>query len=244
MRSFDGRTAGRLAPALVGLALLAALAALAAPRGGTAAAAPAAARAAAAPSAAIDPRAGGLEVALGEWSVGLEAKAIRPGLVTFAIANRGKLVHGFEIERLVNGEDEDGKFETEDLRPGASTRVTLRLEPGVYKIECSVGDHDDRGMETILTVRADAPLVAPPAAKANAVAIRNFAYAPNVLRVKPGTTVRWRNADGAPHTITGKAFSSDVLNRNGAYARRFARPGTYTYICALHPQMKATVIVR
>src|SRR5688500_12040713 len=47
---------------------------------------------------AVDPRSGGLEVALGEWSIGLEAKAIRPGRVTLVITNRGKARHGFEIE--------------------------------------------------------------------------------------------------------------------------------------------------
>ena len=106
-------------------------------------------------------------MALGEWSLGIEAKAVRPGVVTFVVTNRGKLVHGFEIERR-GGDDDDedeDKFETDDLRPGQSERMTVRLAPGVYEIECSVGDHDDRGMVGTLTVRADAPLLAPPAAE-------------------------------------------------------------------------------
>ena len=56
------------------------------------------ARAAVAPAATnaagIDPRAGGFEIALGEWAISPEAKAIRPGLVTFVISNRGKFRHG------------------------------------------------------------------------------------------------------------------------------------------------------
>ena len=237
-----GRNAGRTMIAVVGIVALAAVATLASARSGSAAAT---ASAAAAPAAGVDPRSGGLEVALGEWSLGIEAKAVRPGVVTFVVTNRGKLVHGFEIERRGGDDDEDeDKFETDDLRPGQSERMTVRLVPGVYEIECSVGDHDDRGMIGTLTVRADAPLLAPPAPSANSVAIRNFAYRPAVLRTKAGATVKWRNADAAPHTVTGKSFGSKVMNRSGVYTRRFTTKGSFTYICALHPQMKATVVVR
>jgi plastocyanin len=195
----------------------------------------------------IDPRAGGLQVALGEWSIGIEAKAVRPGLVTFVVANRGKFVHGLEIER-VRGDDEDSDSdideETEDLRPGQTGRLTLRLSPGVYEIECSVSNHDDLGMKIRFEVREDAPFLKPAAPGSNNVAIRNFAYAPKALNVKVGTTVKWKNVDAAPHTVTGTGFGSNVLNRNGAYSRKFARAGTYAYICALHPAMKGSVVVK
>ena len=58
----------------------------------------------------------------------------------------------------------------------------------------------------------------------------------------PGTGA-WRNADAAPHTVTGTGFGSNVLDKNGAYSRRFARAGSYAYICALHPFMEGTVQV-
>src|SRR5688500_10167190 len=65
---------------------------------------------------AVDPRSGGLEVALGEWSIGLEAKAIRPGRVTLVIRNRGKAEHGFEIEAAGehrDRDDDDQELETD-----------------------------------------------------------------------------------------------------------------------------------
>jgi plastocyanin len=201
-----------------------------------------------APSAAgIDPRQGGFQVSLGEWAIGLEAKAVRPGLVTFVVANRGKFEHGLEIER-VRGDDEDSDSdideETEDLSPGQSDRLTLNLTPGVYELECSISNHDNRGMRIRFEVRADAPLVKPATNSANNVVIRNFAYAPKALNVKVGTTVKWKNADAAPHTITASGFGSNVLNRNGVYSRTFARRGTFAYICALHPAMKGSVVVK
>ena len=46
----------------------------------------------------VDPRAGGFEIVLGEWAITPEAKAIRPGTVTFVIRNRGTMGHGYEME--------------------------------------------------------------------------------------------------------------------------------------------------
>jgi len=199
--------------------------------------------------AAVDPRSGGLEVALGEWSIGLEAKAIRPGRVTLVIRNRGNAEHGFEIEaagRHLDRDDDDQELETDRLEPGESARLTLDLEPGVYEIECFVSHHDDRGMVGTLTVRADAPLVSPPKAQTNAVAIKNFAFKPALLRAKVGATVRWRNRDPAQHTATAPngSFDSKLLGRGAGYSRKFTRPGTYAYLCALHPQMTGKVIVQ
>lgn len=210
-----------------------------------------AAAAVTAPPAAVDPRSGGLEVALGEWSVGLEAKSVRPGRVTFVITNRGKVVHGFEIEAVRNRDDDndnddDDKLESGRLGPGESVRLTLDLEVGLYEIECFVGHHDDMGMFATLSVRADAPLVAAPKAQSNTVAIRNFAFRPALLRAKVGATIRWRNRDAAPHTATAnnRSFDSKTLARGAGYARRFTRPGTYAYLCILHPQMTGRIVVR
>lgn len=193
----------------------------------------------------VDPRSGGFEVALGEWALVPEARAIRPGRVTFVIRNRGKVTHGFEIERRENDDDRDEeKYETEDLRPGQMTTLTLDLAPGIYEIECSVGDHDDMGMRGLLEVRADAPLVAPkPKSTRSTVEIVGFAFKPATLRTTVGTTVTWRNADAAPHTATAKQFSSPELRKGASYRRKFTQAGTHAYICALHPGMRGKVIV-
>ena len=203
-----------------------------------------------APAAGVDPRAGGLTVVMGEWALVPEAKAIRPGEVTFAVTNRGKVAHRFRIRSRGGGGD---RFEvrTRLLAPGESARLTVTLVAGLYDLECSVedgyGDHEERGMHALLEVRADAPLVAArPAAGANAVRIEGFAFKPATVQVRRGATVRWTNRDAAPHTVTAAAgsFSSKELGRSGTYVRRFARPGTFAYLCAIHPQMKGRVVVR
>lgn len=203
---------------------------------------------ASAQAAPVDPRANGLEIALGEWTLIAEATAIRPGSVTFVVANRGRFDHGFRIRQDRDGGKGGDRFEarTAMLRPGQTARLTVDLAAGVYEIDCFVEGHDDRGMEGLLEVRADAPFVEPPKPAAKTlVTIQGFAYKPAKLTIKAGQTARWVNKDAAPHTVTAKsgAWTSKQLGRGGTFAKKLTRAGAYPYICALHPQMKGTVVV-
>jgi plastocyanin len=100
------------------------------------------------------------------------------------------------------------------------------------------------GMRGRLEVREDAPLVAPRRATTRStVDIAGFAYKPATLRTTVGSVVTWRNLDAAPHTATGRQFSSPQLRKGGTFRHRFTRAGTYAYVCALHPGMHGKVIV-
>jgi plastocyanin len=205
----------------------------------------------------IDPRTGGLGVALGEWAVTPEALEIRPGPLTFVISNRGTIDHGFEIELEGEGDGDnsgpgsggDGfKRETAIIHPGETIRLTVNLVPGVYKVECLVDGHDDLGMENILRVSADAPLVRQPGAGAGGrpeVTIEGFAFAPPTIRVETGQEVTWTNADPTAHTVTAqdRSFGSDPLDPGTSFSATFDRPGTYAYFCAIHPDMTGNVRV-
>ncbi len=201
----------------------------------------------------IDPRRNGLEIVMGEWAVTPEASVIRPGPVTVVISNRGTMSHGFEIEADEDssgpgGDDDRHKVESQILAPGETVRLRLELPPGVYKIECFVDGHDDRGMESLLEVRAGAPLVTENAAarRQDAVAITGFAFRPAEITVRAGQPVTWTNEDPAEHTVTehDNGFTSKTLRPGGRFRIVFDRPGTYRYFCALHPEMKGTVVVK
>ncbi|OIK04536.1 amidase [Streptomyces monashensis] len=82
---------------------------------------------------------------------------------------------------------------------------------------------------------------------ASTVAIRNFTFTPAVLKIKAGTTVTWTNQDTDPHTVTsataGGPLHSPALAAHATYSHRFTDPGTYAYLCTIHPFMTATVEV-
>ncbi|MFF4830037.1 plastocyanin/azurin family copper-binding protein [Streptomyces sp. NPDC001312] len=81
----------------------------------------------------------------------------------------------------------------------------------------------------------------------NAVAIKNFAFSPATLKVKAGTTVTWTNQDTDAHTVTsagsGGPLHSAALATHATYRYTFTKPGTYHYLCTIHPFMTATVEV-
>ncbi|PJN38795.1 amidase [Streptomyces sp. CB02959] len=80
-----------------------------------------------------------------------------------------------------------------------------------------------------------------------AVAIKNFAFSPATLKVKAGTTVTWTNQDTDAHTVTsagsGGPLHSAALATHATYSYTFTKPGTYAYLCTIHPFMTATVEV-
>lgn len=70
-------------------------------------------------------------------------------------------------------------------------------------------------------------------------------FGTTVLRVAAGTEVTWVNRDEIAHRVDGVGWSvrgADV--DGGAQAtQRFDAPGTYPYVCVLHPGMFGAVVV-
>ncbi|HEY3064865.1 MAG TPA: cupredoxin family copper-binding protein [Methylomirabilota bacterium] len=95
-----------------------------------------------------------------------------------------------------------------------------------------------------VTLSAGRPAGAAPAAVT--VEITDFAFQPGTVTVAPGTTVTWHNDDEESHTITSTegVFKSEALEGPGRFSFTFTKAGTYHYFCALHPHMRADVIVR
>lgn len=93
------------------------------------------------------------------------------------------------------------------------------------------------------------PVFAAPAAAVQGdakVSIANFAFTPGEITIAPGESVTWTNDDGAPHGLEFRdgAKGTDLLLPGASFSRRFDRPGTYDYNCAVHPYMTGRVVVR
>jgi plastocyanin len=83
-------------------------------------------------------------------------------------------------------------------------------------------------------------------AHTDAVTIKDYAFGPKSITVKAGTKVTWTNKDQFAHAIKDSATDqSGAMNidPNASYSHTYSTPGTYPYVCAIHPNMHGTVKV-
>jgi plastocyanin len=76
--------------------------------------------------------------------------------------------------------------------------------------------------------------------------IKNIAYNPAQITIKAGQTVTWNFDDApTPHTVTATDHSFDSgIKTTGQFSHRFDTPGTYSFMCTVHPtEMTGTVVV-
>lgn len=103
---------------------------------------------------------------------------------------------------------------------------------------------------TIVFVAFSAALgigAAPASAATHTVVIKQYAYTPAALTVAQGDTVTWTNADQASHDITlthgPAALHSPMLATGQSWSHTFTVAGSYSYLCSVHPDMVASVMV-
>jgi plastocyanin len=85
------------------------------------------------------------------------------------------------------------------------------------------------------------------------IAYRNIAIAPDTVRVKLGSTIKWTNFDEVAHNVTSERdrskigqqkFASKDFNQGGTFEIKATRPGVINYECTIHPaSMNGTVEV-
>jgi plastocyanin len=84
---------------------------------------------------------------------------------------------------------------------------------------------------------------ASPDAKGPTVTIEDMAFTPESLTVEAGDTVTWDWNDGAiAHDVAGDDFKSEAMSE-GTFSYGFDDPGSFDYVCTLHPNMTGTIEV-
>jgi plastocyanin len=78
------------------------------------------------------------------------------------------------------------------------------------------------------------------------VEIRDYDFVPRDLTVPLGAVITWVNRDGVPHDATSKAgrWAAGMIKPGEERSLAFDDPGAFDYICTIHPEMKATLVVR
>ncbi|MEV0371666.1 cupredoxin domain-containing protein [Streptomyces sp. NPDC050636] len=79
------------------------------------------------------------------------------------------------------------------------------------------------------------------------ITIKDFAFDPATLTVRPGAKVTVVNEDSAPHTVTATGTKSfDTGSIGPGETATFTAPskaGSHPYICDFHQSMKGTLTV-
>ncbi len=179
------------------------------------------------------------DVAIVDFAFTPSDLTVRAGTrVTFA--NRGAAIHTVTAT--------DGSFDS-GLIPAGGTYARIFTTPGTIAYLCAL--HPTMaGTIRILGLNGATPPPPPaptptPAALPGSVRIADFSFLPGTIRISAGQTVTWRNTGVAPHTVTARdgSFGSAILARGAEYRRAFPVPGTYAYLCAIHPDMTGVILV-
>ncbi|WP_220443937.1 cupredoxin domain-containing protein [Pararhodobacter zhoushanensis] len=100
-----------------------------------------------------------------------------------------------------------------------------------------------------LALFAATPLAFALAGRAHAathdIAIEGMAYSPAEITIARGDSITFTNNDSMPHTATFRSAGMDTgrLSQGQTATLTFANAGTFDYFCAVHPSMRARVIV-
>ncbi len=107
---------------------------------------------------------------------------------------------------------------------------------------------------------AQAPPTKPkaPKSKPKEVTVADFYFSPEKLTLKPGQSVKWVWAESNtyPHDVHMKSGPKSLKQKatysikttavtNAEFDKTFTTPGTYKFICTIHPmQMHMTIVVK
>jgi plastocyanin len=153
------------------------------------------------------------------------------------------------------------EFDSGNLEPGESYAVTLRAV-GVYRY-LDERDEDNTRYHGAITVRSGtSPTPAPPAgstprapignpgtgdapaASSATVTMGDRVFSPATVTIAAGGRVEFTNNDDRPHTATGDGWDTGILDQGGTAGETFRAAGTFAHLCAIHPEMTGTVVVK
>ncbi|GAB2722044.1 hypothetical protein GCM10027089_52480 [Nocardia thraciensis] len=108
---------------------------------------------------------------------------------------------------------------------------------------------DDESTQPSTPATTSAPVTTgAPQPTTSTVSVDNMKFSPSALTIRAGDTVTWKFSDSAPHGVQGigdaaLGINSPILTE-GEWSHTFTSPGTYRYLCPLHPEMRGTITVQ
>ena len=110
----------------------------------------------------------------------------------------------------------------------------------------------------LVLLGAGAAAAQAPRPKPTIVTVNDFFFGPDAVTIRKGRTVKWvwSSTNTYPHDVHLKQGPKNLKERasysthttavtDATFKKKFERPGTYRYICTIHPtQMKLTLVVK
>lgn len=117
----------------------------------------------------------------------------------------------------------------------------------------SAGCSGDSGNAATTTTRKPRPVTTTTSTQQHpptnlTVEVSGMSYAPADATIKVGETVTWKFSDKVPHNVQGigdkaMGLNSPIIDK-GEWSYTFTQPGTYRYLCTLHPDMRGSITVK
>jgi len=84
-----------------------------------------------------------------EFEYRLSRLSVRQGTTLIELVNYGEDEHDLVLHRVGGTKT----WRLAKILPGSRATLSVRLRPGVYKLQCAVADHSSRGMRATLRVK-------------------------------------------------------------------------------------------
>jgi plastocyanin len=167
---------------------------------------------------------------------------------TIVLANVGGKPH------TLTADGDTPAFDTGVVPPGAEggrfagTNASISLpEPGTFSFHCEIHPAAMKGVLNVTGVAKKPPAAASTAPNQVSVDMKGIAFKPPQVSVAPGGKVTWKNFDAAPHDakFDDVKIQTKLLQKgDSASITAPTKPGSYSYLCSVHPaQMRAVLVV-
>jgi plastocyanin len=188
---------------------------------------------------------------------------LSPKSLTVAPGTTVRWVNESDTRHRMRSRNGPVEFDSHNLEPGQSFSFTF-TRAGTYPY-VDHRDEDDAAFHGTIVVASsgdsggsggggageDPAVPNPPsgggggAAPASAtVHMAGKSFSPSSVTIATGGSVTFLNDDDREHTATGDAFDTGVLNPGSQSRETFGSAGTFSFLCAIHPDMRGTINVR
>jgi plastocyanin len=174
---------------------------------------------------------------------------LSPAELSVAAGTTIRFVNADGERHRMRSQSGPAEFDSHNLEPGQSYAMKLSAK-GTYTYLDERDDENSRYFGRIVVggggSSSGGSKAATPTTGSASVSMAGRAFSPATVTISAGGSVTFRNDDDRAHTVTATdgAFNSGTIGGGGSWKRTFKQDGTFSYLCAIHPEMHGKVVVK